>query len=46
MRTPLIDRRDFLTASASALALGKAGLPLPAFDAPRETPELDVELHQ
>jgi glucosylceramidase len=25
-----IDRRDFLAASASALALGKAGLPLPA----------------
>ncbi|MFL5614963.1 MAG: glycoside hydrolase family 30 protein [Gemmatimonadaceae bacterium] len=31
-----VDRRAFLSASASALALGKAGLPLPTFDSELE----------
>src|SRR6185295_2249646 len=38
-----LDRRDFLSASASVLALGKAGLPLPALNAEvdtRERPEV------
>jgi glucosylceramidase len=33
-----LDRRGFLSASASALALGKAGLPLPDLDSAREAP--------
>lgn len=33
-----LDRRDFLSASVSAIALGKAGLALPAFESEPDTP--------
>src|SRR6185503_14468851 len=38
-RTMKIDRRGFLVASSSALALGKGGLSLPAFEGSAESPE-------
>src|SRR3954464_7229925 len=34
-----LDRRGFLSASASALALGNAGLPLPTFGSDTDTPQ-------
>jgi glucosylceramidase len=37
-----LDRRGFLSASASALALGKAGLPMPTLNSEAETPQAEI----